>query len=69
MVIVTRLEPPIPQTALALTIRLNHDLVDEFNRCVAQGGKPKLVVKDGYMVSTSNSGSAPASTSKGSSTG
>lgn len=57
MVIVTRLEPPIPQTALALTVRLNNDLVDEFKRCVAQGGKPKLVVKDGYMVSMPPGGS------------
>lgn len=51
MVIVTQMESPVPGSASAVTLRLGNELIDEFKRCLAQGQRPKLVVKGGYMVS------------------
>lgn len=51
MVIITHLDPPVELAVSALTLRLNNDLIDEFKRCLSAGIKPKLVVKDGLMVS------------------
>lgn len=52
MVIITHLDPPVELAVSALTLRLNNDLIDEFKRCLSAGIKPKLVVKDGLMVSS-----------------
>lgn len=54
---ITTLEPPIPPQSLAkaapvaISIKLNNDLLNHFKECLREETRPKLVVKDGIYVS------------------